>query len=353
MYIYFLFALFYVFCVLLEQTNNNKNKTSFLIIACFVFALIAGLRSIYWPDTIVYVYTFDNSPNIFELTSKDEPQGYSEKGFWAIGLITKLFTDNYQIYLCVVSFIIFYYIYKDLKLYSIYPLIGLCTYISRFYYGRNFMQIRAGVCYAILLLGVKYLQERNWKKYFLIVFIAWLFHRSAIAAIPLYFICSFIKLKPKHIIIALIGAFIVGIAGQGLVHNFIEDNASDLTIGTRYTYAGGEQRQLHGSGILNPMIYFQTFVLLAYTFLEKRIAPLSKYYYSMRDAYLYSTLILICFCSYKVLSARTSTMFATMEIGIIPSIIYLFNKRNRTFAFLALGIVIVAIFYMNFSSRIL
>lgn len=351
MYIFFLFALFYFFCILFEQTDN-KNKTLFLALSCFIFALISGLRSIYWPDTIVYVYTFENSPSLLDLTSSDKPQGFSEKGFWAIGLITKLFTEDYQIYLCIVSLITFLFLFKDLKLYSLYPLIGLCTYISRFYYGRNFMQIRAGVCYAILLLGIKYLQEKDWKKYFLIVFIAWLFHRSAIVAIPLYFIYTFIKIKPWHIIIALIGAFIIGIAGQGIIHNFIEDNASDLTIGTRYTYAGGEQRQLIGSGIMNPMIYFQTLILLAYTFLEKRIAPLSKYYYSIRTAYLYSTIILICFCSYKVLSARTSTIFATLEFSIIPSLIYLFNKKNRFFAFLVMGAILIAIFYMNFNSRV-
>ncbi len=346
-----LFAFFYFFCVAYEQ-YTAKRKTLFLAVACFVFAMIAGLRSLHWPDTGVYYLSFEVTPGLFDLTDEDTPKGFSEKGFWAIGILTKTFTDNYQIYFCVVSLITFFFLFKDLRQYSFYPLVGLCVYIARFYSGRNFMQIRAGVCYVILLLGVKYLHERDWKKYFLIVFIAWLFHRSAVVAIPLYFICSFIKIKPKHIIIAVIGAFAIGIAGQGFIHNFIEDNASDLTIGTRYTYAGGEKRQLIGAGIMNPMIYFQTFILLAYTFLEKRIAPLSKYYYSMRDAYLYSTLILICFCSYKVLSARTSTVFATLEIGIIPSIIYLFNKRNRTFAFIALGIVLVTIFYMNFNSRI-
>ena len=347
-----LFAFFYFFCVAYEQYTANRNNNHLLAIGCLIFALIAGLRGLNWPDTGVYCYSFDYTPGIFDITSEDSPRGYNEKGFWAIGILTKTFTNNYQIYFCVVSLITFFFLYKDLRQYSLYPLVGLCVYVARFYCGRNFMQIRAGVAYAILLLGVKYIQEKDWKRYFLVVFVAYLFHHSAIIAIPLYFFCNWIKIKPKIIVWGLVIAWIIGALFQGVVHNFIEDNAEDLNIGVRYTEAGGEKAMTESAGILNPMIYFQAFLLLAYTFLEKRIAPITKYYYVIRASYFYSTLILIIFCSYKVLSGRTSTAFATLEIGVIPSIIYLFNKRNRSFAFFVLGIVLVAIFYMNFKGRI-
>lgn len=346
-----LFAIFYFFCVAYEL-NTVKRKFLFLSVACVIFALIAGFRSLHWPDTGVYILSFDLTPGLFDITSEDSPKSYSEKGFWAIGILTKTFTNNYQIYFCVVSLITFFFIYKDLRQYSLYPLVGLCVYVARFYGGRNFMQIRAGVSYAILLLAVKYIQEKDWKRYFLIVFVAYLFHHSAVVAIPLYFFCNWVKIKPKIIVWGLVIAWIIGAFFQGVVHTFIEDNAEDLNIGARYTEAGGERAMTESSGIMNPMIYFQSFLLLAYTFLEKKIAPMTKYYYAIRSSYFYSTLILIIFCSYKVLSGRTSTIFATLEIGIIPSIIYLFNKRNRTFAFIALGVVLVTIFYMNFNSRL-
>lgn len=347
-----LFAIFFFLCVAYEQ-YSAKRKYIFLAFACIVFSLIAGLRSLDWPDTGVYAYSFIETPGLFDITSEDSPKGFNEKGFWAIGILTKTFTDNYQIYFCVVSLITIFFLYKGLQQYSLYPLIGLCVYVARFYCGRNFMQIRAGVAYAILLLGVKYIQEKDWKRYFLVVFVAYLFHHSAIIAIPLYFFCNWIKIKPKIIVGGLVIAWIIGAFFQGVIHNFIEDNAEDLNIGARYTQAGGEGAMTESAGILNPMIYFQIFLLLAYTFLEKRIAPMTKYYYAIRSSYFYSTLILIVFCSYKVLSGRTSTVFATMEIGIIPSIIYLFNKRNRSFAYFILGIVLVAIFYMNFKGRII
>lgn len=346
MYIVIIFFIFYVIAVYFDS-KGGKNRDIILAFACFVLTLLAGFRSVEWADTGVYAFSFlFHTPSIFDYSISDIPYGYGEKGFYFLQVVVKTFTDNYVIFFLVVSALTFICLYKDFKLYSIFPLVGLCVYIARFLYGRNFMQIRAGLSYAILLLSIKYILEKDWKRYFLIVFIAWLFHRSAIIAIPLYFICNWVNVKKGHVVVALALSFLIGIFGQGFIYTLVEDNASDLDVGLRYTEAGGEKVQLEGLGMRNPMIYFQCFILLAYTFLEKRLAPLSKYYYILRNAYLYSTIILICLCTYRVLSARTSSMYATMEFAIIPSLIYMFNKKNRQFAFFATGLVLTAIFYM-------
>lgn len=347
------FFIFFFVAVSFELQKNKKNRDTMLILACIVLAIGVGFRDIYiWPDTLVYAWSYQyHTPNIFDFSFSDTPYGYNEKGFYLLQVITKTLTNNPTVFFCLISILTFYFLYKDFKQYSIFPLIGLCVYIARFIIGRNFVQIRAGLAYAILMLSIKYIFERNWKRYFLIVFIAWMFHRSCIVAIPLYFICNWVNVKKKHVYIALGISFFIGIFGQELVHRLVEDNASDLNIGDRYTDAGGETKQLEGLGMRNPMIYFQCFILLAYTLLEERLAPLNKYYYILRNAYLYSTMILICFCTYKVLSARTASMYATLEFVIIPSLIYMFNKKNRYFAFLATGIILTVIFNMYLKGR--
>ena len=351
MFFVLLFFLFYMVAFYLE-TKGGKNRDTTLVLACIVLALLAGFRGLDWSDTGVYVWSFiDHTPSIFDFSFADTPYGYNEKGFYLLQVLVRTITDNYTIFFLVVSALSFYFLYKDFKQYSIFPLVGLCVYISRFLFGRHFMQIRAGLAYAILMLSIKYIFEKDWKRYFLIVFIAWLFHRSCIMAIPLYFVCNWVKVKKWHVYLALVVSFLIGIFGQGFVHSIVEDNATDLNIGIRYTDAGGEKLQLEGLGMRNPMIYFQCFILLSYTLLEERLAPLNKYYYILRNAYLYSTMILICFCTYKVLSARTASMFATLEFSIIPSLIYMFNRKNRQFAFFATGLALTAIFYMYMGGR--
>ena len=347
MFVVIIFFIFYLIAAF-SEIQGRRNRNGLLVFSCVVLVLIAGFRDINkWADTGVYVYSFMKyTPTIFHFSFSDEPFGYSEFGFYLLQVIVKTFINNYVVFFLIVAALSFRYLYKDLKEYSVFPLIGLCAYIARFYMGRNLIQIRAGLAYAIMLLGIKYIYEKDWKRYFLILFIAWLFHRSAIIGIPLYFICNWMKVKKNHIIVALIISFIIGIFGQGFVHMIVEDNASDLSVGNRYIEAGGEKKQLEGLGMRNPMIYFQCFILLTYTFLEKRLAPLNKYYYVIRSAYLYSTMILICFCTYKVLSARSSSIYATLEFAIIPSLIFLFNKKNRQLAIFITGVILTTIFYM-------
>ncbi len=347
------FFLFFFVSVGFEIQGNKKNRDTMLILACVVLAVGAGFRNIYrWPDTLVYAYSFMyHTPDITGFSFNAKPYGYTERGFYFLQIVIKTLIDNVTVFFLVISAITFYFLYKDIKQYSIFPLIGLCAYIARFLIGRNFIQIRSGIAYVVLMLSIKYIFEKDWKRYFFIVFIAWTFHRSCIVAVPLYFICNWIHVKKWHVYLALAFSFLVGFFGQGFVHALVEDNASDLSIGNRYIDAGGEKRQLEGLGMRNPMIYFQCFILLMYTFLEKRLAPLNKYYYIIRNAYLYSTMILICFCTYKVLSARTSSMYATMEFAIIPSLIYLFNKKNRILAFFITGIALTYIFYLYMGGR--
>ena len=339
------FAIFYIVCMALELQKNPKPKRVFLTVSCLFLACLSGLRGLGWPDTEVYVNVFGMTPNIFNYDFGDVPVGYQEKGFYLIGTIVKLFTSNWMIYLLIISLLTFFFLEKGLNELSVYPLIGLCTYVARFMMGRNYMQIRAGLAYAILMIAIVYIYRKDWKRYFLIVFIAWSLHRSAALAVPLYFFCNWFKIDRKWVLIILGASFLVGIFGQGVIHGYVEDNATDLDV-VKYTEQGGENDLFESKGMANPMLYYQTLLLLLYTFYEKKIAVRDRYYYVIRTAYLYSTAFLICFCTYKVISARTSSMFATLEFTIVPSLIFMFSKRNRKLAFFLVGIALTAIFYM-------
>ena len=218
-------------------------------------------------------------------------------------------------------------------------------YVARFYFGRNFMQIRAGLSYLIIILSTKYIQERKFWKFLLMIFIAYQFHHSAVIALPVYFLCNWMTLKKWHICVGLAIAFIIGAFFQEFVHTLVVDNASDLNISSDYI-EGGAKGYVEGRGLGNPMIYFQTLILLAYTFLDKRLVNIDPYYYVIRAGYFYSTVILIIFCTYAVLSGRTSSIFATYEIAIVPTLIMLFNKKNRALAYMLFIVILTAIFYM-------
>ena len=309
-----------------------------------MLAYLAGIRDwTSWADTQTYVISFrDYTPRLSDLTQYAEPFGYSERGFYYIGVIVKTLSSNATIYLLVVAFLSFFFMYKAFNKYCLYPLFGVCAYIARFYLARNFIQIRAGLSYAIILMAVQYITNRDWKRYFAWVFVAYLFHHSALVAVPLYFLCM-INIKKRHIVIGIIISFIIAAFYSGVIRSLVADNASDLSVDTYV-----EDYYQRDWGLSNPMIYFQTFLLLVYTFTENRMRLTTSHYETIRNAYFYSTVILIVLSCYTALSGRVSSMFATLEMVIIPSIAYSFAKKNRWIAYMGMGFALTAIFYMNF-----
>lgn len=338
-----LYILFYLFALAAEQLKQ-KDKQMLLMLTCVVMALMAGFRNPYlWADTDAYMISFEYyTKPLYEWSQIDEPFGYSEYGFYFLGVIFKTFSSNITAYLTFIAALTFIFMYKDFKRYCYYPLFGVAAYISRFYIARNFCQIRAGLSYAIILWAVQYISKRDWKRYFLWVYIAYLFHHSALIAVPLYFLCM-IKIKKWHIWTGIIVAFILGGVFTAPVRALVADYASDMV----YTYLQDEyQREW---GLLNPVIYFQLAVLYLYTQNEEVLKKTSEDYYTMRTAYFYSTFILISLSMYTALSGRTSSMFATLEMAIIPSIINTLSKKNRSIAYIGLGIVLTGLFFMNVS----
>lgn len=313
------------------------------MIICVVMALLAGMRDYTWPDTIAYVMCFeDYTKPLYEWSQIDEPFGYSEYGFYFLGVIFKTFSTNTTLYLIFIAALTFIFMYKDFKRYCYYPLFGVAAYISRFYLTRNFMQIRAGLSYAIILWAVQYISKRDWKRYFLWVLLAMQFHTSAVIAVPLYFLCM-VRIKRRHIWTGIAIAFIIGGVFTEPMRNLVADYASDIAS----TYVSDDEVYQREWGLLNPVIYFQLAVLYLYTQNEEVLKNTSEDYYTMRTAYFYSTFILISVSMYTALSGRTSSMFSTLEMAIIPSIINTFKKRNRSIAYIGMGIVLTAIFYMN------
>lgn len=336
------YVLLYFLAILAEGLKRSQ-KQYLLMIVCLVLAYLAGTRDITWNDTGAYVICFnDYTPAFSSLTEYSKPYGYSEMGFFYLGVFVKTFTSDVTLYLLFIALLSFYFLYKAIDKYCVYPLFGICAYISRFLLGRNFMQIRAGLSYAIILVAVQYITKRDWKRYFALVLIAYFFHHSAIIAVPLYFLCLF-KIKKWHIIMGLVIAFVIAGFYSDVVRALVADNATDLNV-TTYVEKGYQRE----SGLSNPMIYFQLFLLLAYTFNEKKLRFTTSHYITIRNAYFYSTLILITLSCYTALSGRTSSMFATLEMVIIPSLILMFHKKNRALAYIGMGVALTAIFYMNY-----
>lgn len=220
----------------------------------------------------------------------------------------------------------------------------MCVYISRFMLGRNMMQIRAALAIAVIVYAMRYVAEHNFKKYFIYIVIGSLLHYSILLALPFYWFNK-IPLSRKTICLTIVGSLVIAALFSPFINDKVAAFSAVYNVATSYT--DDTSSYTIGKGLSNPMIYFQIFILLVYTFLERRLANVAPYYHTFRNGYLYSTIILILMSSFATLSGRTSTIFATLEIFIIPAFFASFKPKGKLVVFLGIGVVVAGFFYLN------
>ncbi|WP_028274932.1 EpsG family protein [Atopococcus tabaci] len=208
------FITFLLTCVSTKFAESTKKKIYQIIFSFFAIlipSLLAGLRS-YEIGTDVEVYILP----LFQLARLSE--NFSdylsahwfyvwryinvtdyEPGFIALIYFTTKFFDNLSIVLLVIHILIITPLYVALfRLRDYYPVwLGMLVFfLSGFNNSLNLM--RQYIAMSFVLLGFSYLIKQDTKKYFYFVFIASLFHTSAIMGLLIYFIFFFINQEKKY-----------------------------------------------------------------------------------------------------------------------------------------------------------
>lgn len=118
------------------------------------------------------------------------------------------YLKNPQIVILIYSFLVLYLIKKALdneQKYSIYPWM-LFLSIPIFFF--NFTSlIRQSVAVAIVFYSYKYIKNRNKKKYLTTIFIAYLFHSTALFILPQYFLYR-LKLSKRKLLLLFCASFL-------------------------------------------------------------------------------------------------------------------------------------------------
>ncbi len=333
--LYICIAIFYFLCVTTSGLGRRK-QMEFLVCSLLIYTILITFRNaVRWSDTQGYIISFKYYTNdLFHFTFHDNIAGYTEYGFYLIGVIVKTFTTHERIYLFVVAALSMILLYRNLQRYAICPLIVLCLYLARFGCGRHFIQIRAGIAILMVIWGLRYITNRQFWHYLTVIIVASFFHFSALIALPTYLLNS-IPLKKKHVVIMMVGAFVFASTYNVQIRKKVSVWSTDTEIAQSYTDKK-QTTKSNGAGLHNPIILYQSALLLLLTFSEKRLREITPHYITFRNGYLYSTIWLIILSSFHVLSARGSTITATYECFFLPLFIALFRKRDRFIPYLAL-----------------
>jgi hypothetical protein len=335
---------FYLYISFLSFNDFIKKSKIIKLFFYISVVLFVGLRGNVGTDTHRYIEAFKYgisdvfSSDIFSLRLP-----YSEYGFILLNSIVKTFTNNYNILFIIIALLTYYFIFSSLNYYSKYFYIGFLVYFLRFMLLRDFNQIRAGLAISIVIYAIRFISKKKLIKYLFWIIIASSIHISTIIALPFYWI-SQIKFQKKHILFLIILSIIVNFTSFPiLLAKYVFDLFS---LGTSYVTGS----LAYSSGLDNPVIWYQLLILIMYSFFEKILSIKQKEYYIIRNLYLFSILFLIIFNDLAVIGGRLSTIFATLEIFIIPSLFYVF--KNKILLNILVIISLTILFYANIYSRL-
>lgn len=226
-----------------NQKVNSINISIFGFVAIVVLLILfEGLRSdMVGTDTGGYCRGFSNRLGRWWTLNYSNPKNLiQEPGFGLVNLFASLFGDNYLYLLLTCACCCVFPALICIRKSSIDFSASLMVYITFGCYLFGFAGMRQGIAMSIFLFSFPYLFSKDFKRFLIIVFIAALFHKSVLLALPIYFICT-LKYSLKSIIIVVIFSLLFG----GLISSLVLFSSS---IDERYAYYMEETEA--GSGML-------------------------------------------------------------------------------------------------------
>lgn len=213
------------------ELNNYKKPPNYLyIIPSFMLLFfISAFRGDFTIDYKNYaeLYHLYNNYCFWDVFQAGFNQ---EVGYLFLNQFIGLFTNNVIYLFAFISFITLFGFYYHFNKYSSNLWLSVLMFVTAGSYYASFNISRLIFAVAIIFIGSKFLYERKFFKFVLIVVLAALFHKSALVMIPFYFILNF-RINFRNWVFIAIGSSIVMVffddilsflQGLGIYDNYTE-----------------------------------------------------------------------------------------------------------------------------------
>lgn len=283
----------------------------FIIISfCSIF-IISGYRYYVGTD----YSTYQNIFNTIKTTNKDD--SITEIGYYILNKIIYGINQNPQMIFIVTSSIIlgliFFTIIKQCSRYEL----ALYLFITMFHFYASLNVIRQYIAIAITFFAVKYIFEKNFFRYLILVLLASTFHITSIIMIPIYFIVIRKMDIREYIYGAIIGLILlVGFEKLLILATDIFPRYEGYTESVLFTYGSTSGVIIYGVIFLCILIY------------KDRLIELDNRN-SVYINFIFLSVLVGILTTKGVLFARIAGFFNIYAILIIPNILDLFNKKEK------------------------
>ena len=316
-YTFLLLFIIIVSLIFLEEYLGDSNKYAYWGL-CIILILFCAFRTIgVDPDSEAYEEIFKSNEN--------NPRLLVESSFLFLSKIVKDYTDDihyvFLIY-AIIGITIKFYALRQLSPWFFLPVV---IYFGNYFILHDFIQIRAGVASAMLLLAIKPLSEGNKKRAIVYFLIANVFHYSSLVFYPILFFSNNLSRIWKYALIAImpVGAILFMLRLDFISALPIPYIQEKLEMYKTLTETGFFEE----FNLKNVPLWIQ-YVILLYslyfydTILEKYPAlPL------LLKITAYSMFFFFAFSSVSVVAGRFQELLGIVELALFPCVCYTFRPQ--------------------------
>lgn len=213
MWIYILFFIIAVFLYIVTKETNEQSK---LVLGLYLLglALFVGCADMLGGyDRYIYGEVFDQLAIITQAGGDVTlSTGYdlfsTEWGFLMFNQLVGFVSLNRYVFIFIATCIVYTLLFISIKRYCRNYPFAVIVFLGLWFFF-TFTYLRQVMAATIGWLAIKYVIDRKPIQFFLIVFIAFTFHNSAIVLAPFYFVPAR-KFDPVFVFFVLVGALAIG-----------------------------------------------------------------------------------------------------------------------------------------------
>lgn len=311
-----------MFCKILHL---NPKHIAFVFLAVPAVVL-CGFRGHVGSDYLEYERLFyvHELGLIKNFTFLFSPQIHTEPGFFLCNIFLKSLNLNFNtslLFYSIISISInFFFMSKILrvnkKYYSLSLIACFTLYLSHEYILKDFVQIRAGLASAFILISVYYLN--SFKKFSLFYIIAISFHLSALPCIFLPIIYKITaKLSPVFLILVILFIFVLPL------DNFVKyvlDLVGMAEILWKVSLYMSDNSETYALGLMHPTTIKKLFIIFLFCSIKKYIYDI--HYYKILSGLFFSITIIVALSGFGIFATRVAAILSVFDW---IALVYLFK----------------------------
>lgn len=333
-----------IFPVIIEYLSYNfkyDQKCTWLLL--LILVLFAGTRFETGNDWYEYTKVFSNIPSIDTFITNPVVFGMfrMEPGYILLNSIIKTLGGSIDaVFFVSVAFTIIV-LFCVFKRYSFFCALAVMLYMRYGYLQTNMMFVRQGIAISILFFSYKYIILRRPVKFFLSVFIATMFHSSAILSVCFYFIIyreysNFIIIL--SIIVSLCLSFIdISQALAKILPGFISNSILAYSESEMWGEMGGK----FSFGLLEKIV-----IALLCIVYRKQLNK-NHYFNIYFNLFVLSIICYFAFFQMYVFQQRLSMLLQIATIPVVISLVGLVHKEQRIYPVFILALL-TTYFFINY-----